>query len=118
MKVQIKPNRIYQHYAWNAEHDFIWFFGGAGSGKSVAAVHRELLKKMLPRKKQKWLVVRKFYSDIEDSTFSLIKGSLENWGLSHLGKHTTRPLRYKFRIKKGMVFRVLDKLKRLNSGLL
>ena len=115
MKVQIKPNKIYQHYAWNADHDFIWFFGGAGSGKSVAAVHRELLKKMLPRKKQKWLVVRKFYSDIEDSTFSLIKGSLESWGLSHLGKHTTRPLRYKFKNQNSIVFRGLDKVDKVKS---
>ena len=115
MKVQIKPNKIYKHFAWSSDHDFVWFFGGAGSGKSVAAVQRELLKKMLPRKFQKWLVVRKYYSDIEDSTFSLIKGSLDGWGLSHLGKHTTRPLRYRFKNDNQIIFRGLDKVDKVKS---
>jgi phage terminase large subunit len=62
---------------------YLILYGGAGSGKSVFAAQKLILR-MLEEKNHKFLIVRKVAKTLRESTFSLLKSVIGDWGLSHL----------------------------------
>lgn len=62
---------------------YLILYGGAGSGKSYFAAQKIILR-MLEEDNHKFLVVRKVAKTLRESTFSLLKGVISDWGLSHL----------------------------------
>jgi phage terminase large subunit len=62
---------------------YLILYGGAGSGKSYFAAQKLILR-MLEEDSHKVLIVRKVARTLRESTFSLLKGVINDWGLSHL----------------------------------
>lgn len=65
------------------ESRYLILYGGAGSGKSVFAAQKLILR-MLEESDHKILIVRKVAKTLRESTFSLIRGVISDWGLTHL----------------------------------
>lgn len=65
------------------ESRYLILYGGAGSGKSVFAAQKIILR-MLDEDNHKFLIVRKVAKTLRESTFSLLRGVIADWGLSHL----------------------------------
>jgi phage terminase large subunit len=62
---------------------YLVLYGGAGSGKSVFAAQK-LIFRMLNEKNHKFLVVRKVAKTLRESTFSLLRGVISEWGMTNL----------------------------------
>lgn len=62
---------------------YLILYGGAGSGKSVTAAQKIVLR-CLEEKGHKFLVVRKVANTMRNSVFSLLRGTIADWGLSKL----------------------------------
>lgn len=62
---------------------YLILYGGAGSGKSYFAAQKLILR-MLEESDHKILIVRKVARTLRESTFSLLRGVISDWGLSHL----------------------------------
>lgn len=62
---------------------YLVLYGGAGSGKSVFAAQK-LIKRMLMEKNHKILVVRKVAKTLRNSTFSLLRETIAQWGISEV----------------------------------
>jgi phage terminase large subunit len=62
---------------------YLVLYGGAGSGKSVF-VSQKMIFRMLTEKNHKFLVVRKVAKTLRESTYSLLKGIISDWGMSAL----------------------------------
>ena len=65
------------------EHRYIVLYGGAGSGKSVFAAQR-LIVRMMSKKLCNVLVVRKVGDTNRTSTFALLRQVISRWGLYSL----------------------------------
>ncbi|MFC0235500.1 PBSX family phage terminase large subunit [Fictibacillus phosphorivorans] len=65
------------------ESRYLILYGGAGSGKSVFAAQKLVLR-MLEESDHKILIVRKVAKTLRESTFSLIRGVISDWGLTDL----------------------------------
>lgn len=59
---------------------YLVLYGGAGSGKSVAAAQK-LIIRMMEEKPHKFLVVRKVATTLRNSVYSLIRGTIADWGV-------------------------------------
>lgn len=80
-KVIIKKrffNDVYLQYLRN-QHRVTVFYGGAGSGKSVFAIQRQIIKAL--GDERKCLVIRKFTITIRDSIFAEFQNQLSKFGL-------------------------------------
>ena len=64
------------------ESRYMLLYGGAGSGKSVFAVQKQL-KRILVEKNHKVLVLRKVARTSRHSTFALFKKVIYNWGIQN-----------------------------------
>jgi phage terminase large subunit len=62
---------------------FLVLYGGAGSGKSVFAAQK-IVVRMLSEKTHKFLVVRKVANTLRNSVYALIKEVIDQWGLTKL----------------------------------
>ncbi|MDR5022732.1 PBSX family phage terminase large subunit [Bacillus thuringiensis] len=81
IKLTIKKrffNECYLPYLRNTSRLLV-FYGGAGSGKSVFAVQRQIIK--LLEEKRKLLVVRKVTNTIRDSIFAEFKKGLSSFNI-------------------------------------
>lgn len=76
---RIEINRVYWPLL-DCQTRFIVLYGGAGSGKSVFAAQRALLRCMSTRG-LRYLVVRKVAKTIYESCFALLKGLIAQWGI-------------------------------------
>ena len=81
IKLNIKKrffNDVYLPYLSNTERVTV-FFGGAGSGKSVFAVQRQLIKSL--QSPRKCLVVRQVTATLRDSIFAEFQSALSKFGI-------------------------------------
>jgi PBSX family phage terminase large subunit len=73
-------NRVYRPLLDNKDR-YLVLYGGAGSGKSVFAVQKLILR-MLQESGHRILVVRKVASTLRESVFALFASTISSWGLS------------------------------------
>ena len=76
-------NKIYLPLLNDETHRYIVLYGGAGSGKSVFAAQR-LIVRMMSKKLCNILVVRKVGDTNRTSTYALMKQVIGRWGLGQL----------------------------------
>jgi phage terminase large subunit len=73
--------------------EFLHLFGSAGSGKSVFAAQREIVKSFRPeRRNRKTLVVRKVSNTLKDSCYSELKSVIYDWNLDDCFEILKSPL--------------------------
>lgn len=75
-------NNCYRDLLYD-DNRYMILYGGAGSGKSFFAAQK-LIYRMLSEEGHKFLVVRKVANTLKQSTFSLLRGVISDWGLTHL----------------------------------
>ena len=85
IEVEIRPevfNPVYIPYYKNKSR-YLHLFGGSGSGKSIFACQKILLR-VLKENKHRFLIVRKVFHTHRQSTFFLFKKLIYDWNLSEL----------------------------------
>ena len=75
-------NPIY-YPLYKDKNRYLVLYGGAGSGKSVFVAQKIILR-MLSEKNHKFLVARKVAKTLRESTFSLLRGIISDWGMTTL----------------------------------
>lgn len=75
-------NPIY-YPLYTDKNRYLVLYGGAGSGKSVFVAQKIILR-MLSEKGHKFLVARKVAKTLRESTFSLLRGIISDWGMTNL----------------------------------
>jgi phage terminase large subunit len=75
-------NPIY-YPLYKDKNRYLVLYGGAGSGKSVFVAQKMILR-MLTEKNHKFLVARKVAKTLRESTFSLLRGIISDWGMTEL----------------------------------
>lgn len=79
---------------------YLVFYGGAGSGKSVFAVQRMVVKAL--RSKRKVLFIRKYATTLKDSIFELVKSTLSHFQL--LSSCTINKSTFTIELPNGSIF--------------
>jgi phage terminase large subunit len=72
-------NDVYYKYLFDYSYRYNVYYGGAGSGKSVAIAQKLLIKAM--NNSRKILVIRKVGATLKDSVFQLFKDTLSKWDM-------------------------------------
>jgi len=93
---------------------YLVLYGGAGSGKSVAAAQKMIIR-MLEEKGHKFLVVRKVANTLRNSVFSLLRGTIADWGLSQLFKINKSDMDITCANGNQIIFAGLDDVEKLKS---
>lgn len=93
---------------------YLVLYGGAGSGKSVAAAQKIIIR-LLEEKGHKFLVVRKVANTIRNSVFSLLRGTIADWGLSQLFKVNKSDMDITCSNGNQIIFAGLDDVEKLKS---
>lgn len=93
---------------------YLVLYGGAGSGKSVAAAQKIIIR-MLEEKGHKFLVVRKVANTLRNSVFSLLRGTIADWGLSQLFKINKSDMDITCSNGNQIIFAGLDDVEKLKS---
>ena len=85
MRVEISKRIFNQVYIPSLENSkrYEIIYGGAGSGKSHFVAQKKVYQHLKDRGR-KTLIVRKVGKTIKNSTFALIKQTIQGWGLSHV----------------------------------
>jgi len=65
-----------------ANERYVHFYGGAGSGKSIFAAQKELIKSFTPG--ERILCIRKVQKTMKNSVFAVLKDMAAQWGLSDM----------------------------------
>jgi phage terminase large subunit len=73
---------VYYPYYLN-DSRYLVLYGGAGSGKSVFTAQK-IIFRMLTETPHKFLVVRKVAKTLRESTFSLLRTTIADWGMEKL----------------------------------
>jgi len=93
---------------------YLILYGGAGSGKSVTAAQKIVIR-ILEEKGHKFLVVRKVANTMRNSVFSLLRGTIVDWGLSHLFKVNKSDMDITCTNGNQIIFAGLDDVEKLKS---
>lgn len=93
---------------------YLILYGGAGSGKSVTAAQKIIIR-MLEEKGHKFLVVRKVANTMRNSVFSLLRGIISDWGLSQLFKINKSDMDITCVNGNQIIFAGLDDVEKLKS---
>lgn len=93
---------------------YLVLYGGAGSGKSVTAAQKIIIR-MLEEQGHKFLVVRKVANTIRNSTFSLLRGTISEWGLTKLFKVNKSDMDIFCNNGNQIIFAGLDDVEKLKS---
>lgn len=93
---------------------YLVLYGGAGSGKSVSAAQKMIIR-MLEEPKHKFLVVRKVANTLRNSVFSLLRGTIADWGLSELFKINKSDMDITCVNGNQIIFAGLDDVEKLKS---
>ncbi|AGI11710.1 terminase large subunit [Listeria phage LP-032] len=105
-------NKVYlPSLEWNDRT--IIFYGGAGSGKSVWAVQRSVIRLM--REKRKMLVVRKNTNSLRDSVFSEFTKALSTFKLADRCRIYTSQLRIVLPNGSQILFKGIDNPEKIKS---
>ena len=107
-------NKTYLPQLDNYDTRFNVFYGGAGSGKSVFAFQKMILK-YLKYEKRKCLVIRKTQNSLKDSCFALIKTILSDWHLYDQCKINKTDLTIELPNGSNFIFKGLDDAERIKS---
>lgn len=107
-------NETYLPELDNYNTRFNVFYGGAGSGKSVFAFQKMILK-YLKYEKRKCLVIRKTQNSLKDSCFALIKTILSDWHLYDQCKINKTDLTIELPNGSNFIFKGLDDAERIKS---
>lgn len=117
VRVQIPKkafNSVYLPYL-HEESRYLILYGGAGSGKSVFAVQRYLVK-LLKNPMCNLLVTRAVGNTNRDSTFALFRQVIYRWGLSQYFRIWESDLRIRCRLNHNeVIFKGLDDSEKLKS---
>jgi phage terminase large subunit len=81
--MQLAVNKKFQPFITDQNY-FNILKGGAGSGKSVAAAQK-IIVRCLSESNNRFLIVRKVYSHLKDSVFTEIKTQIQKLGLEQMG---------------------------------
>lgn len=117
MKVEISTNafnRAYLPLLQNDESRYLVLYGGAGSGKSVFAAQR-LLVRLMERPGRNLLVARAVAATHRDSTYALFRQVISRWGLEGLFRYTEGDLRITCKNGNAVIFKGLDDPEKLKS---
>lgn len=99
----------------HCEKRYMLLYGGAGSGKSVFAVQRFVMR-LLSKSMHNILVVRAVAASNKDSTFALFNQVINSWGLSGLFKAVSSDMRISCKpTGNSVVFKGLDDVEKLKS---
>lgn len=93
---------------------YLVLYGGAGSGKSVTAAQKMIIR-MLEEKGHKFLVVRKVANTLRNSVFSLLRGTIADWGMSELFKINKSDMDITCINGNQIIFAGLDDVEKLKS---
>ena len=107
-------NACFLPFLEDDSHRYLVLYGGAGSGKSVFAVQRFLVR-MLAKPLCNLLVVRAVAATHRDSTYALFKQVIARWGLGSLFTCRDSDLRITCANGNGAIFKGLDDAEKLKS---
>lgn len=107
-------NPAYLPLLFDEEHRYLVLYGGAGSGKSVFAVQRFLVR-LMQKPLCNLLVVRAVGLTNRDSTYALFRQVIGKWGLDGLFKCADSDLRITCRNGNSVIFKGLDDPEKLKS---
>lgn len=105
-------NEVYLPLLNNTER-YTVLMGGGGSGKSVFAVQKMILKSL--KEKRRVLIIRKVQKDIKDSIFDLFVEQLENFQILSQCKVTPSNLTINFPNGSELLFKGLEEPERIKS---
>lgn len=115
LKKEVNPH--FYNYVFDWQHRFYFVFGGYGSSKSYNTAFKIILKCL--EEKRTVLVVREVYDTHRDSTYSLLSEIIDDLGLGPEGaklcKYSESPMRFKFRNGSKIIFKGMDKPRKLKS---
>lgn len=117
MKINISKNafnRAYLPVLYDEEHRYLVLYGGAGSGKSVFAAQRFLIR-LLSKPLCNLLCVRAVAATNRDSTYALFRQIIGKWGLQELFKCGDSEPRIVCMNGNSVIFRGLDDAEKLKS---
>lgn len=108
-------NAVYLPLLGDTEHRYIVLYGGAGSGKSVFAVQRYIVK-LMQSNMCNLLTVRKVADTNRDSTFALFRQVISAWGLDDLFRVNQTDMRITCEITgNSVIFKGLDNREKIKS---
>lgn len=107
-------NSVYLPLLSDEKHRYLVLYGGAGSGKSVFAVQRFLIR-LMEKPMCNLLVVRAVAATNRDSTYALFRQMISRWGLSGLFACTDSDLRIRCVNGNSVIFKGLDDAEKLKS---
>ena len=86
MDVNLRYNPAFEPF-FHTEKRYAILYGGAGSGKSVAAAQKIILRTLTDwNVEHRWLCVRKFKSTLRESVFELLSRVIKDMGLQSVCK--------------------------------
>jgi len=106
-------NNIY-YPLFNDTNRYLVLYGGAGSGKSVFAVQK-ILVRLLTEKPHRFLVVRKVAKTLRYSVFSLFQDIISQWNLTPLFKTNKSDMTITCLNGNQIIFAGLDDVEKLKS---
>ena len=107
-------NQAYLPLLDDEEHRYLVLYGGAGSGKSVFAVQRFLVR-MLQKELCNILAVGAVAATNRDSTYALFRQVIAKWGLGELFHCADSDLRITCANGNSVIFKGLDDTEKLKS---
>lgn len=102
------------HPVLDDQNRYLVLYGGAGSGKSVSAAQKIIIR-LLEESGHKFLVVRKVANTIRNSVFSLLRGTISDWNLSPLFKINKSDMDITCSNGNQIIFAGLDDVEKLKS---
>ena len=82
LNIKVEINNVYIPLYENANR-YLILYGGAGSGKSVFAAQKLILR-LISEKRHRFLVVRKVGTTLKESVWQLLNETIDGLGLRHL----------------------------------
>ncbi len=107
-------NRAYRPLLRDREHRYLVLYGGAGSGKSVFAAQRYLVR-LMESPLCNLLAARATAVSHRDSTYALLKQTIARWGLGSVFKCVDSDLRVTCKNGNAVIFKGLDDPEKIKS---
>ncbi len=113
VNIEKEVNPHFEDFIFDWAYKFYFLVGGYGSSKSYHIALKIILK--LLWEKRTALVVREVYDTIRDSCFSLLEEIINDLGLEDEVKCITSPMQIRFPNGSKIIFKGMDKPKKLKS---